>query len=377
MDESSWDFAEAVCREAERDVDAIAARVVAHIRRELPEYSVVPEPEQVEMVTGEFRGLLAGLAGRRPPAASEAAHGRLLGRRRAEQGIPVETALGAYHVGYQLIWDELLSRAAAHGAGQERRLLPVIDLMWGWLRAITGAVADGYATAAADREEVRAELARALVTGLVAGSDPEAARSAARGLGFDPDGTFQAFRGRARDWPAERLRDLRRALTRGTSCVVTVGPTVIVLAQGIPAATVLAALETRGITGSGLSREGLAGAADSLADADRALALAESRGTSVRFEADWLLATLLPQAHRLRPLIDPGPAAPQPHLGEAVAAYAAHALSIAASADALHVHPNTVKYRLSRWREITGWDPHTVDGLVRSLLSLAAAGRHP
>ncbi|SNT63692.1 Glutamate or tyrosine decarboxylase [Asanoa hainanensis] len=127
---------------------------------------------------------------------------------------------------------------------------------------------------------------------------------------------------RRRDWPAEGLRALRRSLTRGTAVAVTVGPTLIVLAQD--ATTVLATIEGRSIAGAGLTRAGLAGAADSIADAERALALAERRGTSVRFETDWLLATLLPQLDRLQPLIDPGPAAAQPYLRETVSAYAEH-----------------------------------------------------
>ena len=44
-----------------------------------------------------------------------------------------------------------------------------------------------------------------------------------------------------------------------------------------------------------------------------------------------------------------------------------------AGAESLDLHANTVKYRLSRWQEITGWDPRTLDGLMRSLISLAAS----
>ncbi|MFD2395553.1 hypothetical protein ACFSSF_19355 [Dietzia aerolata] len=29
-----------------------------------------------------------------------------------------------------------------------------------------------------------------------------------------------------------------------------------------------------------------------------------------------------------------------------------------------------MKYRLDRWRDLTGWDVHTVDGLVASLRCL-------
>lgn len=29
-----------------------------------------------------------------------------------------------------------------------------------------------------------------------------------------------------------------------------------------------------------------------------------------------------------------------------------------------------MKYRLDRWQQLTGWDPRTLDGLLRSLLSI-------
>jgi len=36
----------------------------------------------------------------------------------------------------------------------------------------------------------------------------------------------------------------------------------------------------------------------------------------------------------------------------------------------MHLHPNTVKYRLERWRQLTGWDARTWDGLSASMLAL-------
>jgi sugar diacid utilization regulator len=157
---------------------------------------------------------------------------------------------------------------------------------------------------------------------------------------------------------------------RGPAAVVVLGRTLTVTVQGVPEETVVALLGERPIAGAGLPRGGLAGAAESLIDAERALALAERRGEMVHFDQDWLMATLLPQAARLAPLARATAAEDHPHLAEAVRAYAHHHFSITASAEALHVHANTVKYRLTRWQEITGWDPRTLDGLMRSLVSL-------
>ena len=57
------------------------------------------------------------------------------------------------------------------------------------------------------------------------------------------------------------------------------------------------------------------------------------------------------------------------HLAEAVLAFADNGLSLAGAARALHLHPNSLAYRLDRWRERSGWDPRTGDGLVASLIA--------
>jgi len=192
--------------------------------------------------------------------------------------------------------------------------------------------------------------------------------SAARGLGFAPAGTFQVICASADGWTVQAMHDLRRALN-GAAAVATLGSVLTVTVQGIPVKSVLDLLGEHTVAGVGLPRFGLTGAADSLTDAERALTLAHRRGTDVHFERDWLLATLLPQAQRLAPLTHTDAAQNHPRLAEAVRAYAANHFSITASAEALDLAPNTVKYRLGRWQELTGWDPRTFRGLSISLLA--------
>ena len=46
-----------------------------------------------------------------------------------------------------------------------------------------------------------------------------------------------------------------------------------------------------------------------------------------------------------------------------------------AAADVLHLHPNTVRYRVERWHQLTGWDVRTRQGLIRSIAALGLARR--
>jgi DNA-binding PucR family transcriptional regulator len=89
------------------------------------------------------------------------------------------------------------------------------------------------------------------------------------------------------------------------------------------------------------------------------MAMAEHRGGVIEYGSDWLAATLLPHLDRLQPFLDPGRAPAQSHLRDALHACARNGFSIIASARALRIHPNTVKYRLDRRQELTGWDPRT------------------
>jgi hypothetical protein len=397
-----WLFIRSICHDTEQDLPAIVASIVRDIRPDLPEYAVVPVAEHEQTVQQELRGLLHGLASRRLPGTIESSHARQLGRRRAEQGIPVEAVLGAYHIGYRELWNILLSRARSENPAQAEHLLAIVNLTWSWLRTLTGAAADGYAEAVRAREVGRTRQGHQLLEALYSGRvTAESTEPLARALAFDPRRDFQAICCPEAMWSLEGLDGLRRRLrgstvpgsivpggavpggaapgstghgTTGACIAITRGPTLVILFQQILADQILKLLSdgTRTlVAGVGLPRSGLAGAAASIADAEQALTLAQRQGRVVRFDADWLAATLQPHLGRLQPLIGAAPTALQPHLSEAVLAYAGHRFSVTASAQSLGVHPNTVKYRMDRWQQLTGWDPRTLDGLLRSVLSIA------
>jgi PucR-like helix-turn-helix protein/diguanylate cyclase with GGDEF domain len=288
----------------------------------------------------------------------------------------VEALLGAYHIGYREIWNTLLVRAQAEDPEQAGRLLGLVNLLWSWLHAMTSAAADGYAETARAREQARISLEHQFLESLYGGqATAESTALAARAMDFDPHGTFQVICCPAEPWRTQDLDLLKRRLRSyaGTSISIVRGTILAIVFQGIPASQILGHLgnnSTPATAGVGLARPGLTGAAESIIDAERALALAEHRGGVSDFSTDWLASTMLPHMDRLQPLTDAGRAAEQPHLRDAIHAYSRHGFSITASAEALHIHPNTMKYRLDRWQQLTGWDPRTLDGLLRSLLSI-------
>jgi hypothetical protein len=126
------------------------------------------------------------------------------------------------------------------------------------------------------------------------------------------------------------------------------------------------------VAGIGQPRNGPRGALRSVVDAAQAFALSSQRGTPVRFAEEWVAATLVAAGDALDDLCATAVevARRSPHLADAVLAFAGQGLSVVGAGRALHVHANTVIYRLERWQHLTGWDARTFEGLSRSVAAL-------
>jgi hypothetical protein len=376
-DDAGWEPLSRLCRAVDADLPDVAARITASIRAEHPVYEPLPWNEHLRFIHEQAKQLLAGLAGRRPPTPEQTAMARELGSRRARQGLPVEILLDGYHIGYREIWNALLDKANTLDPESVPRLINLVNLMWSWLRQVSSASADAHSETVRSQQAVQINLTHRFLRILRSG-EPHSDEAAhlARALSFDPDGIFQAFCVPAMS-PEEDLGRLqqRLALHRGTVQTANQGSVTITVCQDMPSDAIIETIHQHRphlAIGVGLSRRGLAGAAASIVDAERTLALAAHGGGAVDFQNEWLFATLLTHRHQLAPLLqaDQGGDALPAHLVAAVRAYADNGFSVAAAARALHVHPNTVTYRLERWHQLTGWTPRTLDGLMKSLLSL-------
>jgi hypothetical protein len=367
-----------LCESVAGELPAVVPGIVAQIRAESPQYAGVPRDDHERHVSEQFHGLLTGLASRRPPTAAQTEVARELGRLRARQGVPVEEMIGAYHVGYREMWNVLLARADIRDPNLTVRLVRLVDLVWTWVRLISSASADAHVEAIRAEHTVQITLAHRFLEALRGGeASSDEAVHLARALAFDPDGGFQAACVPISAWSDDQLDLLQRCLRQqlGTVRSATRGSFGILVFQCAEAETVVSAVRETfaGLpVGVGLARPGLAGAESSIVDAERALAVAVQDDSVVFFDQEWLLATLLTHRQRLAPLLqaDREIAGSHPHLAEAVRAYADNGFSVTGAGRAMHLHPNTVKYRLERWRAVTGWDPRTPTGLTKSLLSL-------
>ncbi|WP_329264163.1 helix-turn-helix domain-containing protein [Streptomyces sp. NBC_01478] len=367
-----------LCESLQSRIEELSNGFTDDIRREIPSYAVMPLAEQRETVRVRLGAVLRGLALGVEPTAEQLLEVQSASRRRAYYGLPAQDVLATFHLVARGLWDEL--RDVARGTAAEDTAIELVAPLWLWVQAMSGVVADVYADEAGARYGREAGLRQRFLELLRTGGAPrEQTAEIARELGFDPDGEFQALCTPASVWAAEgRLGLLQRAAQQvpgRVSCGLSGQLMVAVAQRADPADLVTRVIKLAGDdapVGVGLRRPGLAGAEMSITDAERALVVAGQGGRATSFEEVWLRASLVDSRDRLLPLFADVRriAGEQPQLAETVLAFADAGLSLAHAADALRIHPNTVAYRLGQWHKLTGTDPRTFTGLLRSVVGI-------
>jgi hypothetical protein len=358
-------------------IDGFAAATTRRIRAEMPGYANVPFAQHREDVRNQLLLIINGLVVRQPAAPDAIEQVRALGRRRAQQQLTLPEFVGAYHIAFREIWNELLLAAGRHEPDLTADLAREVSLIWSWFHRLSSAATDAYAAEFGALTATRLALRRRLVEAISAPPDLTEGTRVARLLGLDANGTFvvacAAFVGAS---GADRIDALFAAEGRHAIAIDHGGRTVLVgQDSSVPLLDALHRVAPDARVGTGLSRAGLDGAVASLLDADETLSFARAADRDVQFARDWLPVLLYHSRARLGPLLESGAAVARVHpgLGDAVLAFAESEYSVSACARLLHVHPNTAAYRLERWKHLTGWDVRVLSHLVASLVALADA----
>ncbi|MCE3550861.1 helix-turn-helix domain-containing protein [Pseudonocardia sp. RS11V-5] len=360
---------------AERTAE-LTTHIVGRIRAEVPGYEKFPYPEHHRDVQVGVVAILAGLRERRPPTAAAIAHTRGMGRRRALFPVALTASIEAYHISYREIWAELLRRAQQHEPDLTGELVGTVALLWTWVHRFSAAFADAHAEETRVQAASMLALRRRFIDALARdGAASEAAFDAALALGFEPTGEFLVACSTSRG--EVHIEQTNVALEAGPGvghCAAGEAGQAIVVAQGIGPDDLVGAVragEPTAAVGLAAPGSGLRTAASCIVDAAEALATARP-GEVVDFRKEWPSVILGRARARLRPVLEGGAgiARDNPALADTVRGFAAHRYSVSACARALHIHPNTAKYRLERWHALTGWDVYTVPGLLASLTCL-------
>jgi len=364
-----------LCREVSDELEALTERAVQQIRSELPAYSAVPVAEQGNYIRKQLSAMLCAVAENETFTTEDTDRNRELGRRRAMQGLPLSNVIETYHIASRELWNTMVERSTK----PTHELLQAGGKLWDLVHTATSAVAVGHSEATRSEQAIRAGIRYRFFETLHSATDMEMsnARELAQTLGFDPQKSFQALSVVEDEWSEAQVEHLQRTLdsVHVVAQCSRHGTRVIVMCQGEPIEDVIQAImrdHPRTSIGIGMPRVGLVGAAQSITDAERTVQLATAPGTTVSFTDEWLIATLAAHQNELLPLLQAGASVAEEHshLMDAVRAFARSGFSVSAAARDIHLHANSVTYRLDRWQHLTGWDARTLDGLMKSMVSL-------
>jgi hypothetical protein len=385
-------------RRVERLADTVAQRMVDAFAVELPAYRELAslagdeaEGRVLELCRQNLRLFLDTVESGELPPTEAFAPLRSSAAARAAEGVPLEQLLAAYHVGARVGWEAM--RAAAH-ADEQEELLDAGGLAFLYTDAVSRVVSVAYLEERL-RQNAEAHAAEwALVDAFLAGRPTtEAAARAGRLLAGAyavlllevavPRDRLRAFEAAIAEQAGPQA--LWRLTAAGANVLVPVEPedapawvagadAVVETLAEVAGAQLVAAVAW------GEGPDGVARAGDEAVQVLRLVSgLGRPQGLyrldDVLLEAA-LGGTAPGPAARLAAILAPLESG-GPELLATLEAYVAHDADRRRAAAALHVHPNTLDYRLRRIAELTGRSPATARGLqvLGAALTLRRVGR--
>lgn len=389
--------------ELDQMVEQLAERMLERYLASIPSYRALPDEtlRQVRDVNRQnLTWFIGALRAGRGPDEEELAFVRASASKRAREGVPLSGLLQAYRLGAQLAWGQ----AKELIGGDPVRLAEGLELataVMRWVDVVSGAVAQAYLEEyerlSSDREAARRDLLDGIIGGAFT-DDEVFARAEA--LGLDPaapsciaviapaepvadSAAMRAVQHRlktlAADLPAA---DRSLIAVRGAEVVVVfpAAGSALTDVQAGMRALVERAGETLGLpvrAGLGRPRDTLAELAPCYREASIAFAAARASSSSAAVSYGEMLVEELILRERgvsqrlASQLLEPLEG--HPELRHTLVMYIEHGPSLPAVAKILFLHPNTVSYRLTRIRELTGRDPRTPAGVAELFLALRAS----
>jgi hypothetical protein len=363
------------------DPGEVARRMVAAFRSEIGGYTRLPE----SVLAGQILAVsqrnvelfFRSITEMRGPTEDELIPFRESARSRAEEGLPLEDLLHAYRLGGRLGWQTLLEAAQPE---EYPALLAAAELLMRYIDSVSAAVAQTYLDEHQHLVSEEERRQRALVEALI---HPErevpSLRDLAERVGFPLADRYRPFAKTVPGAPTHAHSQLASALRAQGVLALTEGDRVTGLATEDADEAVFARPRGLFALGRPVPRVELAAALD---DARLLIDLARREGMDGAVEADaFVLELLLARAPDLAGRLTESVLGPievyserrSSGLLETLEAFLACALDRRQAAQRLHVHPNTLDYRLRRIAELTGLEAGRPRDLA--LLELAMAQR--
>ena len=363
------------------DPAELAQRMVGEFRAEITGYARLPESVtggQILAVSQRNVELFfRSITEQRMPTEEELGPFRESARSRAEEGLPLEDLLHAYRMGGRLGWQALTEAA---NPDEFSALLSAAELLMRYIDSVSSAVAQTYLDEHQHLISEEERRQRALVEALIHPErDVPALRDLVDRVGFPLAERYRPFAKALPGAPTHAHSQLASSLRARGVLALTEGDRVSGLAaedadeavfgrpQGLfalgppaPRAELATALDDMRLLVD-LGRRGGAEGPIAAEDFVPELLLARSPDLAARI-SERVLGPLEAYAERR-----------SSGLLESLEAFLDCGLDRRRTAKQLHVHPNTLDYRLRRITELTGLEPGRPRDLV--LLELGLAGR--
>jgi PucR C-terminal helix-turn-helix domain/GGDEF-like domain len=328
---------------------------------------------------------------------------REAGAQRVHQGVSFEALVHGNRLWAETLWESVLAASGPDRPEEREAALEIAGRVWRHLDSVSTAMSHGYLDEVTDRGLLGRDLLDALLAGR---GDCEPVRRTARLLhrrlgesyivvvvrpGALPgdDGTAQGYAGGvALDQIVAATRSSLRPAQASLLVAIRLGDVVALFPAGEPTeldtvrrgcealARELGFAVSVGMSGWHRGRSAIATAYSEAREAAQMAAGAGITGRAVTLD-DVLVDHMLgasPHARRiLRETLAPVVGYDRTHRSELVAtlrAYLEAGAALTRSAGLLHVHPNTVVYRLRRIGELTGRDPSSMPDLQILFLAL-------
>ena len=365
------------------DRDVLAPRIIDELREQLPFYRQVPDDDLTADVGSEIdSSLTAARGGHQHVNERVLAQVSAVGETRARQGMPIEDMLLAWRIGVQAVLDHARASAAQLGIEPAQLLEFMQALLASSDRAMT-IVARAHRGAELQLAGEEQERRTLFVTGVLTGSfAPAYAREQAEQWGLDPRSEYQALRADVTDAGAraqlERALGLHDMTHPRNGLAAMTGDDLAGFVHAPARGDVVSAV------GIGPPRL-LEGLAESFALATRALSTArafalvgvrsvETLGLLPAVVGDGAVGDALCRRY-LEPLTQSAA-----EIMASLRAYFDCDMRVERAAERLFVHPNTLRYRIARFEELTGGnlrDPTTMFEVWWALRRDQIAKAHP
>ena len=365
---AGWDVPEAlagVLDALDAETESLADQAAESIFSELTGYASVPADAIQKSMRSNVARAVATLRTGQPPASSTRAEAAAITTERARQGAPIDDIIRAYRLALRIIHSRFMTLAAA-GDLDAGLVLQCSNLLWqvgDWFTASAAVSFRDLQVDLAVRQSVRrSELLRDLISGMI--PETELWRAATT-LEIDGAAEYAVF--------CIADPDAQPSLGRiGVGTTVEMSGRVYgLLAEGAalrPAPKAPVAIGTlRPIANLGVSTRVAAQLASLIAGNAPGEYRVDDMPWSVAAHAEPEVGTYL-RGKYIEPLERAG--AFEASLVESVAEYLRCDQNVSLAARELVVHPNTLRYRLARFEELTGVQLSTTRTVVELTMAL-------